>query len=113
MDALPVSLERLGQAGLRIHWSDGRQLDYSAAQLRKSCPCATCREKHGPSAQTPKNSSGAASLPVLSLAEAKPLAIQGMRPVGNYAYNIAFSDGHDSGIFTFEYLIELGQPASA
>ena len=49
------------------------------------------------------------SLPVLSMAEAQPLRIEGMRPVGNYAYNIAFSDGHDSGIFTFEYLRELGR----
>ncbi len=48
-------------------------------------------------------------LPVLSMAEAQPLRIDGMRPVGNYAYNIAFSDGHDSGIFTFDYLRELGQ----
>jgi DUF971 family protein len=32
-----------------------------------------------------------------------------MRPVGNYAYNIAFSDGHDSGIFTFDHLFQLGE----
>ena len=31
-----------------------------------------------------------------------------MKPVGNYAYSIAFSDGHDTGIFTFEFLRELG-----
>jgi DUF971 family protein len=32
-----------------------------------------------------------------------------MSPVGNYAYAIAFSDGHDTGIYTIEYLRELGQ----
>ena len=31
-----------------------------------------------------------------------------MKPVGNYAYCIAFSDGHDTGIYTFEQLRELG-----
>jgi len=31
-----------------------------------------------------------------------------MKPVGNYAYTISFSDGHDTGIFTFELLRELG-----
>jgi DUF971 family protein len=53
------------------------------------------------------------SLPVLSAAEAAPLTINGMKPVGSYAYAIAFSDGHDTGIFTFELLRELGQPAAA
>jgi DUF971 family protein len=37
-----------------------------------------------------------------------PLAITGMQPVGQYAYKIVFSDGHDSGIYTLEYLRELG-----
>jgi DUF971 family protein len=31
-----------------------------------------------------------------------------MKPVGNYAYAISFSDGHDTGIYTIEYLRELG-----
>ena len=31
-----------------------------------------------------------------------------MRPVGNYAYNIAFSDGHNTGLYTFELLTALG-----
>jgi DUF971 family protein len=47
-------------------------------------------------------------LPVLSAAEARPLKVEGMRPVGNYAYAIAFSDGHDTGIYTLEFLRELG-----
>ena len=47
-------------------------------------------------------------LPVLSMAEIKPLTIGGLRPVGNYAYSIEFSDGHDTGIFTLEFLRELG-----
>ena len=37
--------------------------------------------------------------------------IMGMKPVGNYAYGIEFSDGHDTGIYTFEYLRELGEVA--
>lgn len=102
---IPTSLERVGSAGLRIHWSDESSTEYSAAELRKACPCATCREKH--SAGSKEESTGIGGLPVLSLAEAQPLAIRGMRPVGNYAYNIAFNDGHDSGIYTFDYLLEL------
>ena len=43
-------------------------------------------------------------LPVLSAAEAQPLRIDAMSPVGQYAYSIDFSDGHSSGIFTFAML---------
>ena len=47
-------------------------------------------------------------VPVLSAEEARPLGIDGMQPVGNYAYTIHFSDGHDTGIFTFSLLRQLG-----
>ena len=42
-------------------------------------------------------------------AEAQPLRIAAMKPVGNYAYSIDFSDGHDTGIYTLDALRELGQ----
>ena len=108
METLPVSIRRLGGAVV-INWSDGAELHYRAAALRKACPCATCRERRTgeQSAKSPQ------TLPVLSASEARPLEISHMRPVGNYAYNITFSDGHDSGIFTFEFLRSLGQPQSA
>jgi DUF971 family protein len=52
-------------------------------------------------------------LPILTAAETQPLAVIKMRPVGNYAYNIYFSDGHDSGIFSFDLLRELTVDRSA
>ena len=91
---------------LRITWADAHLCEYSLPWLRANCPCATCREKHSAESKPEKQ----LALPVLSLAEARPLRIDHMRPVGNYAYNIGFSDGHDSGIFTFDLLRELGQP---
>lgn len=104
--ATPQQIERLDDARVRIVWSDGESRDYTAAELREACPCATCREKR--SAPPPP----ANQLMVLSAAEARPLTIRGMRPVGAYAYNIAFGDGHDSGLFTFERLRGLGSPTS-
>ncbi|MEM6330316.1 MAG: DUF971 domain-containing protein, partial [Planctomycetota bacterium] len=99
--ASPTSLDRT-PTGLRITWSDGQVRDYTAGQLRDGCPCATCREKR--SAPPPP----AGQLTVLSAAEARPLRVEGMRPAGAYAYNIRFSDGHNTGLFTFERLRELG-----
>ena len=48
-------------------------------------------------------------LPVLKPEEARPLKVLGMQPVGNYAYSIEFSDGHDTGIYTFDLLRRLGR----
>jgi DUF971 family protein len=106
MEVIPQSITRSADAAIVIQWSDGACLRYTASQLRAQCPCATCREKHAAESKASKP----LTLPVLSMAEAQPLAISGMQPVGNYAYNIAFSDGHDSGIFTFDFLRELGKP---
>lgn len=110
-DIRPESFERQGPAALIIGWSDGVRRRYAAAALRAACPCATCREKRSAEESKAAISKPKSSLlPVLSLQEARPMAIEHMRPVGNYAYNIAFSDEHDSGLFTFEFLLELGQP---
>ena len=106
MNILPTSITRDGPSHIVIHWSDASSARLAAGELRKRCPCATCREKKSAGDSAPGRP---LSLPVLSMSEAQPLRIEGMRPVGNYAYNIAFSDGHDSGIFTFEYLLELGR----
>lgn len=114
IETRPETLERDGPAGLIIGWSNGVRRRYTAAALRAACPCATCREKKSADKTAPVGgSSKVAMLPVLSIQEARPTAIEHMRPVGNYAYNIGFSDGHDSGIFTFDYLIELGESIDA
>jgi DUF971 family protein len=102
MDLYPVKLELLSGSRLAIEWSDGQRREYAFTDLRDRCPCATCREKRA--APAPKT-----LLPVLKPQEARPLAILGMKPVGHYAYSIEFSDGHDTGIYTFELLHELGQ----
>ena len=102
LSAHPVQLDR-SASGLEIAWSDGFRQAIPLRDLRDACPCATCREK-----RTEGESKPAALLPVISMEEAQPLAIEGMKPVGNYAYSIAFSDGHDTGIFTFELLRSLG-----
>jgi DUF971 family protein len=104
IDYTPVSISRDGDAGIAISWSDGQVTHWSAAALRLACPCATCREKKRAPAAAANGAAEKPGLPVLSAAEARPLRIESMRPVGNYAYQIAFSDGHSSGVFLFELL---------
>lgn len=104
MPARPIHLELDADGRLLISFDDGARRRYTVRELRDRCPCATCREKRAQPAPP------ASLLPVLSAAEARPLKLAGMRPVGNYAYNVQFSDGHDTGIYTFEFLGELGEP---
>jgi DUF971 family protein len=102
----PTKLAIAGGNRLVIDWSDGQRREYAIAELRDRCPCATCREKRAaPAAKT--------LLPMLKMEEARPLTLAGMKPVGHYAYSIEFSDGHDTGIYTFELLRELGQQVEA
>ncbi len=104
MNVRPTQLALAGPEGLQITWSDGQVRHYTFRELRDACPCATCREKRSQPAP-------ATLLPVLSAAEAQPLKLKAMEPVGQYAYGIVFSDGHDTGIYTFELLRQLGREA--
>ncbi len=106
MSLQPVKLARSDDHSIVIDWSDGQRRQYAFRELRDACPCATCREKRSQAAPATN------LLPVLSAAEAQPLAIAKMEPVGNYAYSIEFSDGHDTGIYTLELLRELGREVS-
>jgi DUF971 family protein len=102
----PTGLRSIDPDTLEIAWSDRAVRRYTVRELRRDCPCASCREQR--TAPPPP----AASLTVLSPAELQPLRITKMEPVGRYAYSIHFSDGHDTGIYTLELLRELGSPAS-
>ena len=106
----PVGLSR-GPAGeIVIEFEGGRRVRWMPSQLRAACPCATCREKKRATTSGPEDdpevpqAKPALGLPVLSAAEAQPLRVTGMQPVGNYAYQIDFTDGHRSGLFPIDLL---------
>jgi len=104
MTLAPRRLKNVGDS-LEIEWSDGVTQRISWRKLRDECPCASCRvDRSKPPKPQPL-------LAVLAPAEARPLAPAAMRPTGNYAYAISFSDGHSSGIYSLELLRELGEQA--
>ena len=100
----PTALSLAYDNQLVIDWSDGQRRMYSVLELRGACPCATCREKRSQPVDP-------LALPMLKTVETKPLSIASMEPLGNYAYAIQFSDGHDTGIFSFDLLRQLGRAA--
>lgn len=83
--AEPKGIERIGDSGLKVSWTDGHESLYPWLLLRTECPCAACREG-GPVHPDPK---------------VQPLEV---KPVGRYAFAVRWSDGHATGIFSFEYL---------
>ena len=107
----PTALAKLGDDRLQITWSDDRIGTIAWAKLREVCPCAACNEdRHRIFEPVAKPSNEGLSLRVLQEKEipkqgsVKPTALT---PVGNYAYKIVWSDGHDTGIFTCEFLQTL------
>jgi DUF971 family protein len=93
---------------LTLEWADGAVHRVTWRELRDRCPCATCATAK----ENPSPPSGGNLLQVLSLAETQPLRAVGMRPMGNYAYAIQFSDGHNTGIYSLEFLRSLGLEAA-
>ena len=106
---VPIRLEKTDDRSLLIQWSDEVEQTIPFRKLRDNCRCANCIDKQLEAANETSTGEKKLSneLPVLSIAETLPLDIVSMHPVGNYAYNIHFSDGHSAGIFTFELLRSL------
>ena len=90
-------------AGIDITWSDAHASHYDFAYLREECPCAMCNDE-----RQKKNAAPVAAGPVLSsplLPMFKPkIAARAAHPIGNYALQIDFTDGHTTGIYSFDYL---------
>lgn len=80
-----------GAQELEITWSDGRQTRYPHRVLRGYCPCAGCQGHAGP----------------IKYREGGNLELRDLSTVGNYALGLVWGDGHNSGIYTYAYLLEL------
>lgn len=95
----PTELTLRDPGTLLITWSDGERRIYAVAELRRSCPCATCNSE--------RNRAGVDHRQPLPPGPA--VTLQQMTPVGNYAYALHFSDGHATGIFPLDLLYRLGE----
>jgi DUF971 family protein len=91
-------------AGVDITWADGHSSHYDFTYLREQCPCATCNDERAKKESTP--AANLLSSPLLPMYKPKPRA-QAATQVGNYAVQISFSDGHSTGIFSYDYLRTL------
>jgi DUF971 family protein len=84
---------------LELVWPDGTSCRLRYLFLRSQCPCASCRDEwSGERILDP------ATIPA-------DLKLEGLHQVGNYAIQLSWSDGHGSGIFTWELLRDLAAKA--
>ena len=100
MDLSPTAFEydEPGRA-LVVRWSDGISLPIPFATLRSACPCAVCHGEMGYAgrfASDPELKPGEDELADISL-------------VGSYGLNAVWADGHNTGIYTYERLRQLGE----
>ncbi|MBZ5728391.1 MAG: DUF971 domain-containing protein [Acidobacteriia bacterium] len=87
--------------GIKIDWKDGHRSEYALQYLRDHCPCASCTGAHG---TPPAPKSGAPQDSGNPFVMFKPaLKMVAVEPVGNYAVRINWSDGHNSGIYSYEH----------
>ena len=95
----PTQIKRI-EATLKITWNDGRVQEIPLTKLRDECPCVNCKgesvifESYIP-IKTPFKAAGY-------------YEIDSIEAMGNYAVSIKWKDGHDTGIYSWEILREIG-----
>jgi Mrp family chromosome partitioning ATPase/DUF971 family protein len=99
-DNIPVVTPELGR--IRVTWPDGTEVRVANKVVRASCQCALCVNEF----------TGAPILKAESIPD--DIAVEDVQTLGNYAVAITWSDGHSSGIFSWDHLREIsGAPPLA
>lgn len=86
---------RKGARLLAVEFDDGQRFELPFEYLRVHSPSAEVKG-HGPGQE------------VLQTGK-KDVQVSRIEPIGHYAIRLVFDDGHDSGLYTFKYLYELGR----
>jgi len=92
----PVKIKLVEQKDLLLIWNDGKEDLLSLKQLRKLCPCAVClseREKQNKR--------------YIPLFAENQITVKSLNQVGNYAIQIMWKDGHNTGIYEYAFLRNL------
>ncbi len=80
-----------------ITWQDGTDCRYPFDGLRAICPCVECRGGHA-------HMGGPPDKEILFSTPATDLSVENVQAVGSYAIQFQWSDGHWTGIYTWDYL---------
>ena len=79
---------------LKVTWDDGKVSEYEWEPMRRACPCAYC---HG-------EGSYAGNVNESTVFSEDEKTLKQVYPVGRYGISPEWADGHDTGIYTFQFL---------
>jgi DUF971 family protein len=100
MEVPPTAIRARKATGmLELQWPDTPAVDVPFRSIRARCPCASCIDEI-----TGERLLDPATIPA-------DIAPVGMSYSGNYALKIAWSDGHSTGLYTWDLLAELARDA--
>jgi DUF971 family protein len=100
----PLDIQVIGNE-LAIKWADGGESFIALEKLRRACPCAGCKGEMDVMGNLYKG-------PDIVL-KPESYVLRGLTQVGSYAIQPTWGDGHNSGIFSFEYLHHVATAAEA
>lgn len=91
----PIDAVTVGDQEFLITWEDGHRSLYNFVSLRLQCPCAGCSDEW-----TGKRLIDPAKI-------SQNIKLQAYDPVGRYAFRFRWSDGHQTGIYGFQFLRQI------
>jgi DUF971 family protein len=97
-DLSEIVVDRQGYV-LLITWKDGYESTYPFDDLRRDCPCASCDD-----ARSKRPAGGGLTVLFGLVLKRGETQVTDYHAVGWYALNFTWSDGHDTGIYTYDYL---------
>lgn len=100
MALVPKNLQPIGDE-LAILWADGTESYIKLATLRRLCPCAECAGE--------RDLLGRLMKPPARPLTTQSFEVRGTSPVGGYAVQVFWGDGHNDGLYTYQKLREWGE----
>lgn len=96
----PSDIQPIGQE-LAIKWENGEEDFIALEKLRRACPCAGCKGEHDVMGNLHKG-------PEQTLTP-QSFQLRGLNMVGTYAVQPVWGDGHATGLYSFDYLMEVAR----
>jgi DUF971 family protein len=103
MSLQPVTVQQIGNE-LAIRWNDDAESYIDLELLRRSCPCAACGGE--------PDVLGQRSRPVITYSAAT-FILKKFEAIGGYALQFRWGDGHNTGIYSFDYLRKLSNSTNS
>ena len=94
----PIDIQQIG-GELALKWDDGTESFINLEKLRRDCPCAECKGEMDVMGNLYKG-------PDKPL-RPESIRLRGLSHVGGYALQPQWADGHNSGLFSFDYLRQI------